>query len=140
MNTVWVLVCDAGRARFFELNGDNPTWSLVSERLHEGGGPTGGPTKDVDKSQFAHTLGATLDQAMRQARFGHWVLVAPPHFVGLVKKELTPQLEKHLMTTVDKDLAHETVEELARKLREAVSVPLDQRDAVGGRETVRHVH
>jgi hypothetical protein len=140
MDTVWVLVCDAGRARFFELNGDHPIWNLVSETLHQGGGATGGPMKDVDKSQFAHRLGSTLDEALRQARFGHWVLVAPPHFVGLVKKELTPQLEKHLMTTVDKDFAHETTEDLAQRLRDAVTVPLDQRDIVGGRETLRHVH
>ena len=138
MNTVWVLVCDAGRARFFEINGDNPTWNLVSETLHEGGTPTGGAMKDTEKSQFAHALGKTLDEAMRTSRFAHWVLVAPPHFVGLVKKELTSQLEKHLMATVDKDFAHLAVSDISERLHDTVRIPLDQRDDI--REPVKHAH
>jgi protein required for attachment to host cells len=143
---VWILVCDAARARFFEVRDDDPAWHLVSSVSHEesrskvadlvsdhsgtrsseGGSvhhnalaPASSP-KDVEKQHFAHALGKTLDVAMRSARFRGWVLVAAPHFAGLIKKELTPELEKHLMTTVHKDMSHVGVPELARTVLEAI--------------------
>jgi protein required for attachment to host cells len=148
---VWVVVCDAARARFFEVREGDPAWQLVSEVTHEGsrskavdlvtdhlgrrsseGGsvhhnalaPASSP-KDVEKEHFAHTLGKTLDVAMRSARFRRWVLVAAPHFAGLVKKELTPELEKHLLATVHKDMSHVSVPELARALLDTVRIPED---------------
>ena len=153
MNTVWVLVCDSAKARFFEIRGDR-AWHLVSEVFHgesrskaselvgdqsgnrssEGRSvhhnalaPASSP-KEVEKEHFAHSLGATLDEAMRSARFRRWVLVAPPHFIGLLKKELTPELTKHLLSTVDKDMNHLSAHDLAERLREAVHIPLDQQD------------
>jgi len=66
------------------------------------------------------------------------VLVAPPHFVGLMKKELTSELTKHLMTTVDKDMTHFTVRELAERLQESVRIPAEQRDSL--REPDKHGH
>jgi protein required for attachment to host cells len=164
MNTVWVLVCDAARARFFELHGEHPTWHLVSEVSHdesrlkatdlvsdkagrsssEGGSvhhnalaPASSP-KEVEKEHFAHSLGKTLDQALRSARFHRWVLVAPPHFVGVMEKELTAELKKHRLTTVDKEMCHLGPRELAEKLQHAVEIPLDQQDVI--RPTSKHPH
>src|SRR5580700_11398960 len=146
MNTVWILVCDAARGRLFEIRGDNPSWDLIETFSHpesrskatdlvsdhsgrrssEGGSvhhnalaPASSP-KEVEKAHFAHTLLKTLDQAMRSGRFRRWVLVAPPHFVGLMGRELTPELKKHLAATVDKDLNHVAVHELAERLKETV--------------------
>ena len=104
---------------------------------HNALAPASSP-KEVEKEHFAHALGKMLDQAMRSARFGHWVLVAPSHFVGLMKKELTPQLEKHLMVTVDKDLTHLSNRELAERLGNEVRIPLDQQD--GRRVLNKHPH
>jgi protein required for attachment to host cells len=152
MNNVWILVCDSARARFFEIPGVGAAWRLVSEVTHEESrskadalvgdrsgsrssqgasahhnalAPASSP-KEVEKARFAHALGGTLDQAMRSARFHRWVLVAPPHFVGLVNGELTTELKKHLMATVEKDLSGLAVHELADRLKEAVRIPVDQ--------------
>jgi protein required for attachment to host cells len=152
MNTVWILVCDAGKARLFETRNNNPTWHAVELLLHEesrskaselvtdqegsrsseGGSvhhnalaPASSP-KEVEKERFAHTLVSTLDRAMRGTRFRKWVLVAPPHFLGLVKKELTGELQKHLMATVDKDLNDVDVAGLAERLRETVRIPVNE--------------
>ena len=164
MNTVWVLVCDAGSAKFFEVHAGNPAWQLVSEAVHEGsrskadalvGDHSGARSsegntshhnalasasspKEVEKGHFAHELGKTLDQAMRSVRFRRWVLVAPPHFVGMIKKELTAELTKHLMATVDKDLVHLSALELAEKLRDTVRIPLDEQDST--RPSTKHAH
>ena len=150
MNNVWVLVCDAAKARVFEIRDEDPTWHAVELVLHEGsrskaselvGGPSGtrssegrsvhhnalapaSSPKEVEKDGFAHALATTLDQALRSARFRKWVLVAPPHFLGLMRKKLTSELEKHLLTTVAKDFNDLAVHELSERLRDAVRVPL----------------
>ena len=148
MKSTWVLVCDAAKARVFEIRDGDSTWHVVELVLHEGSrnkaselvsGPSGtrssegrsvhhnalapaSSPKEVEKQGFAHTLATTLDQAMRSARFQKWVLVAPPHFLGLMKKELTSELEKHLMTTVDKDFNDLDVHVLSERLGDAVRV------------------
>jgi protein required for attachment to host cells len=164
MNTVWVLVCDAARARLFEIQNDDPTWraigtlyhpesrSKTSELVgdHSGQRSSQGPSvhhnalapssfpKDVEKGHFVHTLATMLDHAMRSKRFDRWVLVAPPHFLGMLKKELTPELEKHLMVSVDKDLTHVEAPDLAERLRDIVRIPAADRDVV--RQATKHAH
>jgi protein required for attachment to host cells len=164
VNNVWVLVCDAAKARVFEIRDGNPTWHAVELVLHEGsrskaselvGGPSGtrssegrsvhhnalapaSSAKKVEKEGFAHTLATTLDQAMRSARFRKWVLVAPPHFLGLMRKELTSELEKHLLTTVDKDFNDLAVHELSERLRDAVRVPVSDQESI--REDKKRPH
>jgi len=164
MNTVWIVVCDSARARFFEVRGDDPSWYLVSAVSHEESrsktsdlvsdhsgsrssegrsvhhnalAPSSSP-KALEKARFAHSLSKTLDEAMRSARFRRWVLVAQPHFVGLMKKELTPELEKHLLATVDKDMNHVDARDLAEMLRDTIRIPVDQRDDV--REPHKRAH
>jgi protein required for attachment to host cells len=150
VKSVWVLVCDAAKARVFEIRHGDPTWHAVDLLLHEASrskaselvsGPAGSRSseggsvhhdalapasspKDVEKEGFAHTLATMLDQSMRSARFSRWVLVAPPHFLGLMRSELTSELEKHLLTTVDKDYSDLDVHDLRERLHDAVRVPL----------------
>jgi protein required for attachment to host cells len=155
MNNVWILVCDAAKARFFETRDGDPTWHVVDLVLHDEsrakaselvGSPAGTRSsqggsvhhnalapgvlpKDVEKDRFAHRLATALDGAMRSARFWRWVLVAPPHFLGLIRKELTSELEKHLLATVDKDLNDLDVHALSARLRDTVRIPLNERQA-----------
>jgi protein required for attachment to host cells len=149
MSNVWILVCDAAKARFFETEGGDSTWRAVDLLLHEEsrgkaselvGGPSGTRSslggsvfhnalapaslpKDVEKDRFAHTLAVALDAALRAARFHKLVLVAPPHFLGLLRGELTRELEKHLLATVDKDLNDLDMHALSARLRDTVRLP-----------------
>jgi protein required for attachment to host cells len=79
-----------------------------------------------------------LDQAMRSKRFDRLVLVAPPHVLGMLKNELTPELHKHLMATVDRDLTHVTAKEVAERLHETARIPADEREVV--HESHKHAH
>ena len=164
MNTVWILVCDAARGRLFEIRGDNPSSDVIETFSHpesrskatelvtdhmghnssEGGSvhhnalaPASSP-KEVEKGHFVHTLATMLDQAMRSRRFHRWVLVAPAHFLGMLRKELTVELQKHLMASIDKDLNHLDARDLAEKLRDVVRIPPDQREAL--HQTGKHAH
>jgi protein required for attachment to host cells len=67
---------------------------------------------------------------MRSARFRKWVLVAPPHFLGLMREELTSELEKHLLTTVNKDFNDLAVHELSERLRDAVRIPVSDKESI----------
>jgi protein required for attachment to host cells len=104
---------------------------------HNALAPSSSP-KEVEKGRFVHSLAMRLDQAMRAKRFDRWVLVAPPHVVGMLKAKLGPELERHLMTTVDKDFTHFEAPQLVERLRETVRIPPDQRDSV--REPHKRAH
>lgn len=162
--SVLVLVCDAARARFFDVQAGDPSWHLVISVTHdesrckasdlvtdhsgrrspEGASahqnalaPSSSP-KDLQKELFARTLAKTLDNAMRAARLRHWVLVAPPHFAGALAKHLTPELEKRLLGTLHKDLSHEVPAEIARRVGHLVRAPVDQQRPV--RQWGPHLH
>ena len=162
MGTLWVLVCDSAKARFFEVGEGESRWRLVSEAFHAGSrskaadlvsdrsgtrssegasvhhnalAPASLP-KEVQKQHFAHELGKTLDRALRSSQLRRWVLVAPPHFAGLIEQELTPGLERSLLTTVGKDMNDLDERELEEALRESLRVPKDARNAT--REGDKH--
>jgi len=164
MNTVWILVCDSSRARIFEAHDGEPAWRVVdvlghaesrskaSELVSDHGGqrssegasthhnalaPSSDP-RDVEKGRFIHSLATKLDEAMRTRAFHRWVLVAPPHTLGMLKAELTRELEKHLLATIDKDLTHFDAPTLAERLRETIRIPPDQREVI--RTTHKHAH
>jgi protein required for attachment to host cells len=164
MNTVWILVCDSSRARLFEALDGEAAWRVVEvfghaasrskaselvsdhsgQRSSEGASthhnalaPSTDP-KEVEKVRFVHSLATRLDEAMRGKRFHRWVLVAPPHTLGMLKAELTRELEKHLMATVDKDLTHFDAPLLADRLRETVRIPAGQREIA--RVADKHAH
>lgn len=104
---------------------------------HNALAPSSSP-KDVEKGHFAHTLATMLDRAMRARRFDRWALVAPPHFLGMLKNELTPELQKHLMGTVDKDLTHVDAADLPERLRDVVRIPAEEADIV--RQATKRAH
>jgi protein required for attachment to host cells len=167
MNTVWVLVCDTTEGRLFQvrhLRGVPSAWQLVetfshaasrskaselvSDRMgqrssegrssHQNSLAPATSPKEVDNAHFAHQLATSLEHARLSKGLRRWVLVAPPHFMGLVKNEFSPELEKDLMATFDEDLAHLDQQELAKRLRDDVRIPVDQVDVI--REPKKHAH
>jgi protein required for attachment to host cells len=156
MNTVWILVCDAAKSRLFEMHPGEPAWTLRQTTIHEGSrsksselvsdasgsrssegasvrhnalAPASTP-KEVAKSSFAHSLVKAMDHWVRSGELREWVLVAPPHFLGLVKSELTPALKKHLLTSVNKDFSHVGAPELADSLRDIVRAASNRMESV----------
>ncbi len=149
MSTDWVLVCDAGKARFFEIRGGDPSWHVVEVLMHEASRTkssdlvTGRPgqrsaegvstrhnalapatsPKDVEKGHFMHTLAGRLDQALRSQRFDRWVLVAPPHVVGMLNSEVTREVESHRVATIGEDLNHLDAHALAARLGPPDRIP-----------------
>lgn len=142
--TAWILVGDASRAKLFSTELREDDWSLVETFDHPEGrepgreiGPQAPPGKtqmgkgpgarhtalearttprQVEAERFARQLATYLEDAVARRQFDYLVLVAPPHFLGVLKDALGRQAARHLRTTVDKDLSALEVRELRERL------------------------
>jgi protein required for attachment to host cells len=144
MTTTWVLVCDASRARLFAVEGKGRPWKLLRELEHPASrahgleittdkagrasvGPGIGsarapatPPKEVEAEHFAQTLADMVEKGCAEDAFGRLVLVAPPHFLGLVRKSLSSQATKRIAGTLDKDLTLVEARHLPERLEAVV--------------------
>jgi protein required for attachment to host cells len=142
--TAWILVSDASRAKLYSTELREDDWSLVKEFEHpEGrelsreiadtsppgrgqqGQAQGGRRtsyeprtwpKEAEAQRFAQQLSSYMEEAVAKRQFDYLTLVAPPHFLGVLKGSLGHQAAKLLRTTVDKDLSNLGARELRDRL------------------------
>jgi protein required for attachment to host cells len=152
MQTTWILVCDASRARLFATEGREGEWQLLRELSHplsrthntdlttdrsgvtQSGSsartgfrgestrayePTTYP-KEAEAQHFAQLLAGALDEGRVRGAFERLVLVAPPHFLGLLRAELSGPLAKLVVASLDKDYTQEQARALPGRLEEYV--------------------
>jgi protein required for attachment to host cells len=144
-NGTWILVGDASRARLFSTPGKRKPWSLVREFDHPGSRAKGSeimadrpgrmqqsgssarpamepstPPKEVEAERFAQELAAVLETGHGRNSFEQLILVAPPQFLGLLRKCLNAPLAKRIVATVDKDLTQVHERELPERLAEVI--------------------
>jgi protein required for attachment to host cells len=119
------LVNPAGRAQDRELQTDaEPRFSGHGGLGKPGASPTSGPGSDreaqgpVEHSArtFAREVGRYLDKARTEHRYDQLVLVAPPKFLGALRKELHKEVEKLVADELPKDLAWFNARDLQRYL------------------------
>lgn len=133
----WITLADRARARTFECDwpiGDRfeEVDSLVhpearmreSEVLSDnegrfaeraGGQHNGEPQTDFQHrtaNDFAIIIADRLDKARVSNRFGHLILIAPPLFLGVLRKTLSDPLAKLVELEVDKDYTQLSSREL----------------------------
>jgi protein required for attachment to host cells len=132
MQNSWVLVANGSQARIFNLDEPKKNISLVKEFSHPESrmktdklssdrqghymsGGTQGSTqgsgsfqeatdpKTYELERFAMELTKTLDEGRAANKFEKVVLVASPHFLGLLKQSMSDQLGKAVSHTIQKD-------------------------------------
>jgi protein required for attachment to host cells len=156
MNTIWLLVCDACRGRLFRVRDDGSPWELVDSFSHDASrskaselasdrqgrsAPRGDSVhrnalapasslKERETDHFVQTLVTALERGLNAHAFHRWVLVAPPHFLGKLKNGIGPELSKHLLATLDKELSEREVPELRDRLHEFLRIPPNQREVL----------
>jgi protein required for attachment to host cells len=141
--TTCIVVADSSRARLlaWDEKPDRP-WRVLAELEHpesrekdkdlvEGdrgrtrqGMGTGArsamepPTAphEVEHEVFARLVAEKLREEFDRHACDSVVLVAPPHFLGLLRKSLGPQVEKHVRHAIDKDYARLSLHELQAAL------------------------
>lgn len=125
----WILVADASRARLFASEGHGKPWHLLEDLVHPGSrlkgeeimadrpgrvalGASGARSamephtnpRELEEEHFAHELGHKLRDGHGHNAYQELVLVAPPHFLGLLRKAIGDQVSKHVKASLDKDL------------------------------------
>lgn len=139
----WVLVADSSRAILYEA----PTKAAPLQqrevlvhpegRLHNGdlvsdapgrdtgGAPGLGPRvmddqvspKTQESLVFANALVEKLEKGRNANAFDALILVAPPRFLGILRDNLTHELNQMVVETVAKDLVRETPEKIRNHLQ-----------------------
>jgi len=74
---------------------------------------------------FAHRIAAQLERAQRDDEFDRLVVMAPPGFLGVLRKALPQAVRASVVAEVDKDLVHQTAAAVRSHLPdEAFRIPL----------------
>ena len=143
MSTAWILVSDAARARLFETIADDA--SIVEIACYTNPGLRGatnlsstgrtvprtqdstGPARhiiephtshrDKETQAFAHTLVVHLLEAHSHHRYDRLFLVAPPHFLGVLREHLRHAPSAGLAGELPKDMVALPPAELLAQLK-----------------------
>ncbi len=141
MGRTWVLVGDGSRARLFRV-GPRRDWELIRElehpetrakardiytdrqgvgqlhrRGHGGGALLHPPLHEIESERFAHSIAKVLEGGLADNAYERVVLVAPPHFLGLLRATIAPNVAKRVELTVDKDYTALKPDELAERVQ-----------------------
>lgn len=145
MKKVWVLVADEAMSRILLLNTKEKRLEPVEEiadpdarapnaelrrdaygRRNAGGGQGNSPSSVTasageDPSQqhaevFAATVASTLQRGFDAQRFDELVVVAAPHFLGLLRKAFAKPLAAAVVRDEPKDFVHFTNDDIYQRL------------------------
>jgi protein required for attachment to host cells len=128
--TTWIIAADASRARILQVTDRaqqldevadllNPQGRVHDRELisdahprfsgHAGGGP-GSDRQETSATEhatalFAKRVGEYLDNARTAHRYDRLHLIAPPKFLGRLRKELGKEVQKMVAEELPKDLS-----------------------------------
>jgi protein required for attachment to host cells len=126
MATTWIVAADSSRARVLQVADRerlveiesllNPDGRLQDRELTTDANPRlhgpGGQSAREEPSAVEHTvemfskrIGDYLEKARTDHRYDRLYLVAPPKFLGMMRKELGKEVEKLVLEEVPKDLS-----------------------------------
>ena len=148
--SMWILVCDASRAVLYGTEKKGEEWETVGSYSHpesrmknseltstEPGHsakskgdsrhtvmePQTSP-KEAEKEHFAQQLATVVNAGARKKTYDRLVLIAPPHFAGILEKHLSTETKKRLMKTLHKDYTFTNIREARQRLEEEVFAPI----------------
>jgi protein required for attachment to host cells len=139
--TTWILVADSSRARCFAAEHPNSPLDELSDsiypqaRLHDaalttdtdnrGRSPKGHgshgagdhpPIKEELREAFAGSLCQQLERQHRRGAFQKLYMVAPPTFLGVLRRTRGQELDQVLAGELAKDVCHRTPAEIRKIL------------------------
>jgi protein required for attachment to host cells len=149
MSHDWLLVSNASHARIFKVTsriGQPREMQLIHSVEHpqsrmkmqdltsdkpgiyrtQGFAP-GGHAQDIQNTEmqrFAKELADIIDHARTLNRFGNLVIVAPPHFYGLLDKQLSGSIKHLIKRVIQKDFTGVVERDLQRLIFPKQAVPI----------------
>jgi protein required for attachment to host cells len=144
--STWILVTDACHATLYAAERRGDDWQVVDSYSHPESrlknselSPTepghsakskGGSRhtvmeqatspKQAEMEHFAQQLAVMLSAGTTHRSFETVALVAPPHFLGLLRQRLTAETVKRVLTVVHKDYTFANPREARERLEDAV--------------------
>jgi len=118
------MVDEAVRLRTEDTESDKLGPTSAAKSQHNAGAPA--PNKAFQPAQtpaqhetelFARSVAGFLLQGHQEGRFKKLILVASPHFLGVLRKLLDPGLEPLVQLEINKDYTHISAEELREQIR-----------------------
>lgn len=142
MPRTWVLVANSSQAKIYAGKGEKggeiaeiKHFDYPNGRLHEGdlvsdsagsdGGSTGQGRHVLDDETtarqqeaitFAKELANHLDEDRKKDNYISLVLIAPPAFLGLLRKNLNADIMKMVFQQIDKNLINKSAKEIREYL------------------------
>lgn len=142
METTWVLAANGSRARLFAnidrrrafrlleefehpaarkkdqdlVTDRDGRYRSMGEKLNAFETPT--EPKEVEAERFAEELARVLDQGRTRRQYERLIIAASPHFLGLLKANLDPQVQRRVSKTIDKDFTGVDADQLPQKLED----------------------
>jgi len=141
MSNTWVLVANSSEAKIYAGQGKRGLLTEIKDfdypkgRLHEGdlvsdsAGSDGGSSgqgrhvldDETSASQqeaivFAKELASHLDKERNKESYIRLVVIAPPAFIGLLRKNLTNEVMNMVSKQIDKNLVNKSAEEIHQYL------------------------
>lgn len=127
---IWVMVADKHIARVFKRNGehlellgeaspDKIIFGFGEKTTHHKYAPDR-KLSQIAEASFSAQLAGWLDEAVREDAFDRLVLVAAPHTLGDIRKELSKEVHTRIVAEVSKDLTKHNEAELRKDLAEIV--------------------
>lgn len=135
MDTIWVLVADKSRAKLYSGKSRvselalEKSWEHAASRTHEHDLTSDLPgrafdstganrhameqpvdPKDHEAMVFAQELAEAMEKGRTENLFSRLYLMAAPQFLGLLRKELSGEVQKMVAGEVDKNLTQESEE------------------------------
>jgi len=118
------MINDAARLRTSETESDVLGQRSASKSRHSLGAPT--PESGYEPNQlpadhqteiFARDVVDFLRASHEQGRFEHLVLAASPEFLGVLRKQLGPELQAAITLQINKDYTHLRTQELLERIQ-----------------------
>jgi protein required for attachment to host cells len=145
MTTTWILVSNASTARLYAKESGKRGLTMVKTFEHPesrekaselvsdqpghymGQGKGRGAfveanPKEVEMERFALELAKELEAGRTHQAYGRLILVASPHFMGLLKARLSSHVLDLVSDTVEKDYSHDTEKELIKHLEPVILI------------------
>jgi protein required for attachment to host cells len=139
----WVLVANASKARIFARTAAGRPLKELEDLVHPASrlhardltsdrdgrqGASGGrvhavqqktDAKETEAINFARELVAKLESGRDSGKFEALVLVAPPHFLGILRKQIGGPLSAKVVHSIEKNLVSADLHTLAVELAQS---------------------